>query len=196
MNEPLGYTVGNSLEIMESIKLLKGEYIKQVSELVEIMAVRMLLEFNMATNEEQAKKMIKEKIESGEALEKFKEIVKFQGGEVESIEDFSKLPLAKFEEKIVATKTGYISKIDALSMGKALVQLGGGRIRKEDEVDPGVGFILNKKVGEKIEKGELLYTIFYNDETKLKNAKQYLKNCFEIVNNKDFEQEKLILGQM
>ncbi len=195
MNEPLGFTVGNSLEIMESIKLLKGEYISQVSELVETMATRMLIEYKMAKDENQAKEMIKEVIESGKALEKFKEIVKFQGGDVESIEDFSKLPLAKSEEKIVAEKSGIISKIDALSMGKALVQLGGGRIRKEDNVDPGVGFVLDKKVGDKVEKGELLYTIFYNDEAKLKNAKQYLNNCLEISDD-NFKKEELILGQM
>jgi thymidine phosphorylase len=88
-----------------------------------------------------------------------------------------------------------VNSIDALNFGKALVQLGGGRMRKEDDVDPGVGFILNKKVGEKVEKGELLYTVLFNDENKLRNADDYLKNAVDIGEDKK-ELQSLILDEM
>ncbi len=194
MNEPLGYTVGNSLEIIESISVMKGIYVPQVTELTVRMAARLMVSFNMAESVEEAEKKAIEVLKSGKAIEKFKRTVEMQGGDPRSIDNASLLPGSGHRKQIISNESGYISSIDALRFGKALVQLGGGRLRKEDDIDPGVGFVLNKKVGERVEKGEILYTIHYNDEAKLVNADEYLKEAVMIGESKEIQ--PLILDEM
>jgi len=195
MNEPLGFTVGNSLEIMESIDVMKGIYVPQVTELTVRMAARLMVSFNMAENIEEGEKKALAVLKSGKVVERFKKTVEMQGGDPNSIDDVSLLPQAKKKQEIRSNSAGYVNSIDALNFGKALVQLGGGRLRKEDDVDPSVGFILNRKVGEKVEKGDLLYTIHYNDDDKLKNAGDYLKNAV-LIEETARDKEALILDEM
>lgn len=195
MNEPLGFTVGNTLEIMESIDVMKGVYVPQVTELTVRMAARLMVSFNMTQNIEEGEKKALEVLASGKVVEKFKKTVEMQGGDPNSIDDVSLFPQAQKKQEIKSNSDGYVNSIDALNFGKALVQLGGGRLRKEDDVDPGVGFILNKKVGKKVEKGELLYTVLFNDENKLRNADDYLKNAVKVGEQKEKEQS-LILDEM
>jgi len=195
MNEPLGYTIGNSLEIIESINVMKGIYVPQVTELTVRMAARLMVSFDMAKSIEEGEKKALEVLESGKALEKFKKTVEMQGGDPNSIDNAALLPRSREKKQVICLESGYINSIDALQFGKALVQLGGGRMRKEDDVDHAVGFVLNKKVGDKIEKGEILYTIHYNDENKLKNAEDYLGRAIEI-NEEKKETPPLILDEM
>lgn len=195
MNEPLGYTIGNSLEIIESISAMKGIYVPQVTELTVRMAARLMVSFNMVQNIEEGEKKALEVLESGKAVERFKKTVEMQGGDPNSIDNVSLLPKSTEKKQVISSEGGYVNSIDALQFGKALVQLGGGRMKKEDDVDPGVGFVLNRKVGEKIEKGEILYTIHYSDDNKLKNAEDYLKNAIEISDEKK-EVQPLILDEM
>lgn len=195
MNEPLGMKVGNSLEIEESVDALRGKYVPQVSELTEQMAAKLLKTFGLAPDMKKGVQMARGVIADGSAYNKFIEIVKFQGGNPDSITNTALLPQAEMRKEVKAETSGIIDGIDALRMGKALVFLGGGRIKKEDSVDPAVGFILNKKAGDKVEKGELLYTILYNDAKKLESASEYLEGIFSIPAAGDQPaKEELILG--
>lgn len=195
MNEPLGFTVGNSLEIMESIDVMKGIYVPQVTELTVRMAARLMASFNLADNVEDGEKKVLEVLASGKVVEKFKKTVEMQGGDPNSIDDVSLLPQAKKQLEVYCQESGFINSIDALSFGKALVHLGGGRRRKEDDVDRAVGFVFSGKVGTKVTKGELLYTVHYNDDKKLKNIIDYLKNAVLIGEQKEKEQP-LVLDEM
>lgn len=195
MNEPLGYAVGNSLEIIESIEVLKGKYIPQVSELTLRMAAMLLKLHGLTKTIEEGELMAKRTIDDGSALKKLVEIVAYQGGDVNAVNDYSLMPAAKYSVEIKSEMDGFINGINALNMGKALVQLGGGRVKKEDDVDPAVGFILNRKVKDTVKKGDTLYTVYYNSEEKLKSANAYLEGCYEITETLT-NNEELILGQL
>ncbi len=195
MSEPLGYTVGNSLEIRESLNLLKGDYIPQVSELVEAMALRFLKEFDMVSDDKEGKKRISEAIESKKALKCFKTMIEKQGGDSEVVDSPDILPKHLYSKEVYAHEEGFIREISAFRMGKALVFLGGGRLKKEDAVDPGVGFELRKKCGDSVKKGDVIYTIYYNDSGKLQKAEKYLEGVFSIVPEK-YSPENIIKGFM
>ncbi|HDT11933.1 MAG TPA: thymidine phosphorylase, partial [bacterium] len=161
MNEPLGYCVGNSLEIIESVRVLRGEQIPQVTELVIEMAATLMLSFNLTDSLDEGRKKAAEKLKNGSAFDKFKEIVELQGGDPTAIDNTEKLPLCKKRIGIKAEKHGIIKEINALSFGKALVSLGGGRVTKEDTIDPGTGCFFHKKIGEKVNPGDIIYDIYY-----------------------------------
>ena len=193
MSEPLGFTVGNSLEIEESINVMKGLYVPQVTELTLRMAATLMVSFKMAASVEEGEKAAKKVLESGKVAERFKKTVEMQKGDPNVVDNTNLLPKALKRKDIPAEKSGYIADMDALSFGKALVQLGGGRIKKEDSIDPSVGFVFIKKAGDKVEKGELLYSIRYNDDNKLLNSLEYLKESVVITGEKQ-ERRKIILG--
>lgn len=194
MEEPLGFATGNSLEIKESLDVLRGKYVPQVTELTVQMAATLMKRFNLAASLEEGRKAAENVLKSGRALERFGRIIELQGGDPRVIDDGSILPESRYRKEIFAADSGFISRIDALSFGKALVQLGGGRLRKEDDVDPAVGFVFGKKVGEKVTKGDLLYTVYYSDESKLAGADEYLSGAIGI--SEKAEATKLILGTM
>ncbi len=195
MNEPLGYKIGNSLEIEESIEVLKGKYVPQVSELTEMLAAVLLKMFGKVKELEDGFDLVKEAIHSGKAFEKFVEIVEYQGGNPLTIKNPHLLPQAHHKKEVVSLTSGWIKSIDSLAFGKALVQLGGGRARKEDDIDFGVGFVLSKKVGDRIEKGDIAYTIHFNSEEKLEIAENYLINAIA-VSDKECDKTHLILGHL
>ena len=178
MNEPLGFATGNSLEIIESIEVMKGGYVPQVTELVLRMAATLMVSFKMAASIESGEKTALEKLKSGAVAQRFAKTVELQGGDVRVMDDPEKvLPSSKLRKEIFAAGSGFIEKIDALSFGKALVQLGGGRLRKEDGINYGAGFIFSRKKGDAVKKGDLLYTVFYDDESRLSNAMNYLSDA-------------------
>jgi len=178
MNEPLGFATGNSLEIIESIEVMKGGYVPQVTELVLRMAATLMVSFKMAESIESGEKTALEKLKSGAVAQRFAKTVELQGGDVKVIDNPEKvLPLSKLRKDIYAQQSGFIEKIDALSFGKALVQLGGGRLRKEDGINYGAGFIFSRKKGDAVKKGDMLYTVFYDDESRLSNAMNYLSDA-------------------
>ena len=135
----------------------------------------MLLLAGKAENLEDAKKMIIENIKNGKAYEKFAELVQSQGGDISYIENPDKFEKAKFEVKIFADKSGELVKLDALSIGKLSCMLGAGRMRKEDSIDPRVGFVFNKKVGDIVNEGDVIGTIYADDIDK---ANEVLNNKF------------------
>ena len=168
MNEPVGYAVGNTLEVIEAIEVLKGNIMPEdVKNIITELGGNMLLLANKVSSLEEGKNKILENISNGKAYNKFLELVKNQGGDISYIEDTNKFEKAKYIEPIIAEKDGKIIKLDAYTVGKMSVYLGAGRIRKEDDIDKSVGFVFNKKVGAKVTKGEILGYIHANNEDKV-----------------------------
>lgn len=180
MDEPLGYAVGNSLEIQEAIKCLKGDMPEDIKEVITTLGAYMISLAGLSRNLNKNKKMINDNIQNGKAYNKFLELVKKQGGDISYIENIEKFDKAKSIIPILSEKDGYIKKIDAGRVGSISVYLGAGRIRKEDCIDKNVGIVLTKKVGDKISVGEALAYIHCNDEKKVKGSVENLKDAFEI----------------
>ena len=157
MDEPLGYAVGNSIEVIEAINTLKGKGPKDLTELV-IKLGTLMTSMSLHIDEKIAEEKIKENLYNGKAYEKMLEWVKAQGGNIKGI------PLAKHQKEILSKEEGYISHIDALEIGKLSRKLGAGRLSKDDNIDLSVGIILNHKVGDYVNKGDTLATILYNEK--------------------------------
>ena len=171
MDEPLGKYIGNGLEIIETIECLKGNMPRDIKDLITKFVV-IALKQTKNINEEEAIRLMEEKINDGSALNKFYEFVKYQGGNIDNISISHKML------QINSSKEGFIKSIDTLKLGELVRDLGAGRRSKEDSIDYGVGIILNKKVGDLVFQGEELLKIYYN----LKDIRiDDLMSCFEIV---------------
>jgi len=180
MDQPLGRYVGNSLEVVEVLEVLRGEGQHDLRELcLELAAWMFLLGERVGTIEE-GKQLSAKLIRSGEALERFREMVRLKGGDARVIDDPKRLPQARSTLDAVSAKSGYVTAIQCEQAGTACVILGGGRERKEDAVDPAVGFILHKKVGDRVAAGEPLCTVHYNSESLGARARTILLESFEI----------------
>lgn len=166
MNQPLGNYIGNSLEIIESIETLKGNGPKDLEDISVKLAGAMIYLGGKARSQKEGEAKALKSIQDGSALAVFKKLIKIQGGDDSVIEDYSKFPLAKARTIFKAKSAGYISKIACKEMGLHCVSLGGGRHKADDIVDLGVGFILKKKVGDKVSKGDELVEIFHNEDQK------------------------------
>jgi pyrimidine-nucleoside phosphorylase len=195
MNEPLGYSIGNILEVKEAIKALQGDMPEDLKQVVLELGGYMLKLGEVANTIEEAKQKLQEQLENGKAYEKFLELVAKQGGDVSYIEDTSKIEKAKYIEPVIAEKNGYINEIDAEKVGKLACMLGAGRIKKEDKIDPLVGIILEKKVANKVNQGEILAYIHSNNKEKLEESKKELLEIIKIKEEK-IEKEKVILKIM
>ena len=184
MEEPLGRAVGNSLEIIESIEFLKGN-IKtgDIADLTYSFAAIALMQVGLYDNENDAKKYLKELVESGKALEKLEELIQAQGGDPEVIKNYDRFELPKYKIECEAKKDGYVHSIDAYKIAYGCKILGAGRETKTDPIDYSVGIFLNKKSGEGVNKGDILYTIYSNDEEKTRIAQKYCDEAYII--NKD-----------
>ena len=164
MDEPLGSAVGNSIEVIEVIQALKGNMREDVKEVVLELGSNILKLAGKGKDLEENKNKMLQAIKSGDAFKKFKQLVENQGGDITYIENIERFPKAKYEVELLSDKAGYISQINAEEIGKLALYLGAGRIRKEDDIDYTAGIILNKKVGEKVQKGEKLASIYTNKE--------------------------------
>ena len=182
MDQPLGYAIGNVLEVIEAIELLKGNGPKDLLELTLTMGSNMLLCAKKANSIEEARKMLLENIENGKGLAKLKEFIKAQGGDISPIDNYEVFPKAKHIEPVKATESGYISKINAEAFGLIAMELGAGRATKESEIDLAVGIVLNKKRDEKVEVGDVLAYIYSNSEEKLNKAKEAILENIKIEN--------------
>lgn len=169
MDKPLGFAVGNNLEVIEAIDVLKNRYIpKDVEEVILELGANMLILANKVNFIDDGKAMILENIKNGKGFEKLVELVSSQGGDVSYLEDTSKFKKAKFIKSIIASKSGRVLKLDANLVGKMSGYLGAGRIKKDDDIDVSVGFVFKKKNGDIVEKGDILGYIHGNDEDKVK----------------------------
>lgn len=191
MNQPLGNAVGNSLEVIEAIELLKGNGPDDLKELCLELGSFMLLGANVADNRADAKKMLEKVISSGEAYEKFKEFIIAQGGQIDEIENPWKLVDAKQVIDLKSECEGYVKKIDCEGIGVAVMMLGGGREKKGDTIDKSVGLIMNKKIGDYVKKGEALAKIYVNDTSHLDEAVSRIKNAYKF-SEKEVKFPKLI----
>lgn len=172
MDQPLGFAVGNALEVKEAIDTLRGEGPADFVELCMTLGSQMLIAGGKAKTDAEAKEMLKQVIEDGRALKKLAEFVEAQGGDASAVYDTSKLPKASIVEAVEAPQSGYIVKIACAEIGICSLILGGGRETKESEIDLAVGIILTKKVSDKVEKGETIAYIHANDAKKLQAAKE------------------------
>ena len=184
MEEPVGYAVGNSLEVKEAVEALKGNMQEDVKEIVLTIGSYIVKLAGIGNNIEENKSMILENISNGKAYKKFLELVVNQGGDITFIEDLEKFEKAKYILPIISDKSGYVKVLEAERIGRASVALGAGRIRKEDSIDKSVGFILNKKIGSKVERGCILGYVHANDEEKGKLAIEEVKKAYVIVEEK------------
>lgn len=184
MDEPVGFAVGNNLEVIEAIKFLKGDMPQDLKDVVLELGAYMIKLAGLGDDLEDNKNKMLENIHNGKAFDKFAQMVKNQGGDISYLEDTEKFEKAKYVEKVIADEDGYVQEINAEKIGKVACSLGAGRIKKEDNIDYSVGIILCKKVSEEVKKGDVLAKIYANDENKLKNAKNDLESIIKINENK------------
>ncbi|NUF48445.1 pyrimidine-nucleoside phosphorylase [Gilliamella sp. ESL0250] len=173
MSQPLGFAIGNALEIKEAIDTLKGHGPADLTELVLTLGSQMVVLANKAKTLEEARAKLQEVIKNGKAIEKFKTLIEAQGGDSSIVDHPEKLASAPYQIALPALKSGYVSKIIADQIGIAAMQLGAGRATKEDIIDPAVGIVLHKKVGDQVAEGEALLTIHASTD-KLDAIKQKL----------------------
>ena len=192
MDEPVGYAVGNSLEIIEVIESLKGNIPEDVKEIILTIGSYIIKLAGRGDNLEENRKMILKNIENGKALEKFKELVANQGGDISYIEDINKFEKAKYIIPVLANEEGYVKFLNAEKVGVTSVHLGAGRVKKEDDIDKAVGIVLKKKISDKVEIGEILAYVYANDEEKGAKAVEDVQQAYTISAEKPDEPEIII----
>lgn len=180
MSEPLGLAVGNSLEVIESIETLKGKGPKDLTDLSVALAGGMIYLAGLAKDLKEGIKKAQASIDDGSALEKFRELISNQGGDARVVDDYSLLPVTKTTFEVKSKKDGYVTKMECTELGKHCVRLGGGRQKTGDAVDFAVGFVMNKKIGDKVAKGEALMTIYCHD-----NQMKIAEEISELVTSRD-----------
>ena len=193
MDEPLGFAIGNSLEVKEAIEVLKDRGPEDLRNLCLVLGAHMLKLGRAVKSYEEGKNRLEKILQEGAAFNKFKEMITAQGGNPEIIDKPELLPLAKHYTKIKADISGYIQKIDSRLIGESAMLLGAGREKKESEIDLSVGIILKKKVGSKVNINEDLAEVYYNDSKNLKEAKNKLFSSF-VIRDKKHKKLPLILA--
>ncbi len=191
MNQPLGFAVGNNLEVIEAINTLNGNGPKDLLEVSLELASHMVYHAKKASSIEEAKKMLQETIDNGSALRKFMEFVKAQGGDESFVSDTSKFQGAMFKEVVNAESSGYIASIEAEQIGYSALVLGGGRETKESVIDLSVGIIIEKKIGDYVTEGEPLAIIHGNNSNKIANAKTLIQNAY-VISETEIEPPQII----
>ncbi len=180
MDEPLGYAVGNALEVREAIDALNGAEPGELMELCYTLGSAMLTAGGIAADDASARAMMKESIQSGAALNKLKTLIESQGGDASAVEQPDLLPTAPVQVEATSKVEGYVNRIDAADVGVVSMHLGGGRATKESEIDLRVGLVLHKKVGDYVNLGESLATIHAADEASGREAVMLLRGCYHI----------------
>ncbi len=180
MDQPLGNMIGNALEVVEVVEVLRGGGPEDLRELCLELAGWMLQLGGVSDTVAEGRQQSDKLLSSGKALDTFRRMVELQGGEPRVVDDAKRLPQAPHTATISSAKDGYLASVQCEQVGTACVILGGGRERKEDSVDPAVGIVLHKKVGDRVSAGEPLATIHYNAETKAARARQLLEASFQI----------------
>lgn len=193
MEQPLGYAVGNALEVKEAIETLKGNGPEDFTELVMTLGAAMVTLAGIAPDEISARKMLSDAIQSGKALDKLAEFVEAQHGNKDAVYHTELLPKSDYVYELKAKEDGFVSHIDCQEVGIASLILGGGRETKESEIDLSVGIILKKKTGDKVCNGETLAYIYYNQEEKCKGAAERLLNAYHISQER-VDKKKVIFG--
>ncbi len=179
MDQPLGWAVGNALEVVEAVEVLQNRGPKDTTELTKTLAVEMLLLAGRAESREEAQHLVNRALASGQAYARWTEMVRRQGGDPEAIlqPEFVKV---RFTEEVRAPEGGYLAAYDTYALGMAATVLGAGRLTKEDRIDPAVGLRVFKKVGDRVEPGEPILELRANDPQRLQMAREHLQNALHI----------------
>ncbi len=179
MNQPLGRAVGNSVEIIETIEFLKGNMEPDLKEITYTLIMAAFEKIGKIYSKEECYKYLDDLIFSGKALDKFKEILQSQNGDISIIDDYSKLPQAGIKYEVKSDTDGFVKNVDALKIAKACKNLGAGREKKSDKIDYSAGIYLTKKYSDEIKKGDTIAIMYTNKQETLKEAEQLIKSAFE-----------------
>lgn len=193
MSQPLGFAIGNALEVIEAIDTLKGQGPDDLTELCLVLGSKMIVAGGKADSIDEARDMLKAVIADGSALELFGKLIEAQGGNAAIIHDISLLPTAKYQIEVPALTSGYVTKMEADDIGVAAMLLGAGRATKEDEIDLAVGIVLRKKIGDTVQQGEPLAIIHTNTESVERSIKLIQQHI--IIGSEAVESPRLI-GEM
>jgi pyrimidine-nucleoside phosphorylase len=180
MDQPLGRAVGNALEVAECIDVLNGKGPDDLRELCLILSAWMFLLGKRVETVDQGRELAEQMISSGKARDKFREMIRLQGGNPAVIDDPGLLPLARHTAEVKSSSSGFVTGFMTEKIGTAGVLLGGGRAKKEDAVDPAVGIMVHKKIGDKVAAGEPLCTIYYNSTERLQQAEPLILESYRI----------------
>jgi pyrimidine-nucleoside phosphorylase len=178
MQQPLGRTVGNALEVREAISCLRGEGPADLLEITLALGTEMLVLGGIATRHQQARRLLLRALTRGQGLEKFRQIIETQGGNPAVIDRPELLPSARYVKNALATASGYVRAIDAYQVGLLGLEIGLGRRKLDDRIDPAAGFVFLKKVGERVNKGEVIAEVYAAEETKAEMVAAKLAGCF------------------
>jgi len=179
MNQPLGCAVGNAVELKEALDTLNGRGPSDFSQHCFTIASQMLLLAGKFEDKVEAQAHLEQLLRGGEARSMFRDWISAQGGDIRTIDDPSRLPVARFTSDLFAPRSGYVANLDAREVGLTSMLLGGGRAKKDDPVDHAVGIVLHAKVGDEVVQGQPLLTIHANDEAKLSGARQRLLAAYD-----------------
>jgi pyrimidine-nucleoside phosphorylase len=192
MNQPLGYAVGNALEVMEVSQTLQKAGPADLTRLSLELSARMIHLGRITATLDEARKLAEDKLMDGSAYRKFKQVVEAQGGNPQALDKFELLPNATGMREILSPRAGFVSAIMAEDIGRASSMMGAGRSRKEDEIDPAVGVILEVKAGEKVEAGSVLCRLYYTAEENLDEAAELVEDAFRISGTRPEERELIL----
>jgi len=192
MNQPLGFAVGNALEVMEVSQTLQTSGPEDLTRLSLELAARMIFLAKLTPTLDDAREVARKKLVDGSAYRKFKQVVQAQGGNPQALEKFELLPNATGMREIVTPRSGYVSVINAEDIGRASSLIGAGRERKDDAIDPAVGVILEVKVGERVDAGSVLARIYYTKEDHLESAAEMIEDAFHISTQRPDERELIL----
>jgi pyrimidine-nucleoside phosphorylase len=193
MNQPLGHAVGNALEMKQHIELLKGNGPSDLTELVSRLAGSMLDLAGTEPSRQAGYELAKERIETGDAVEKLREMVEWQGGDPGVIEDYSRFPEASNTRSVTASDKGYVESIDAFEVGMAARSLGAGRETMEESIDHAAGVIVDKKVGDPVEPDERMFELHFNDSEEIDEAVTRLERAVT-VSSQPVDPDPLVQG--
>lgn len=192
MREPLGYKIGNWLEVEECIEVMKGKQVPDLIKVNNVLAGAMIFLGGKAGSIESGEKIAEELLAGENVYDKFLVMVKEHEGSVEYVEDYKNLKRAKHSKKIIAEKSGFVNKLDAYGFGLANVELGGGRKKADDSIDFLSGIILEKKCGEKVAEGETICEVFAEDEEKFENSLYLIDKSIEINEENTFKKNLIL----
>jgi pyrimidine-nucleoside phosphorylase len=192
MNQPLGYAVGNALEVMEASQTLQNAGPADLTKLSIELAARMIYLGKKAPSLDEARRLAEKHLVEGTAYRKFKQVVTAQGGNAQALDKFELLPNATGMREIPSPRGGYVTSILAEDIGVASNLIGAGRDRKEDSIDPAVGVILEVKIGEKVDAGSVLCRLYYTKEDRVEEAAEMVEDAFKISGQKPDERELIL----
>jgi pyrimidine-nucleoside phosphorylase len=192
MNQPLGYAVGNALEVMEASQTLQNAGPADLTKLSLELAARMIFLGKKAESLDEARRIAEQHLVDGSGYRKLKQVVAAQGGNPKALDDFVLLPNATGMREVASPRGGYVTSINAEDIGTASNMIGAGRDKKEDSIDPAVGIILEVKTGEKVDAGSVLCRLYYTKEDRVDEAAEMVEDAFRISGQKPEERELIL----